>query len=100
MLKRENLNKWVQGMVYFTNNKCEVNLHSTKIPVFSSAKDGDLEILKYITNYKRSNIYISDKDKLEIVRILSYFCEVEVEVEVEVENVILDSNTRHDYNMQ
>ena len=74
MLKRYNLNKWVQGAVYFTNKNCVVDINSTRIPVFSAGEDGDKEILNYILNYDRSNVTITQEEKIKIVGILKEFC--------------------------
>ena len=74
VLKGYNLNKWVQGAVYFTNRNCIVDINSTMIPVFSEAEEGDKEVLNYIVNYDRSNASITQEDKIKIVRILKEFC--------------------------
>ncbi|MBS6889741.1 MULTISPECIES: nuclease-related domain-containing protein [Clostridium] len=74
VLKRYNLNKWVQGAVYFTNKNCMVDINSTRTPVFSAAEEGDKEILNYIVNYDRSNVSITQEDKIKIVSILKEFC--------------------------
>lgn len=74
VLKRYNLNKWVQGAVYFTNRNCIVDINSTRIPVFSAAEDGDKEVLNYIVNYDKSNTSITQEDKIKIVSILKEFC--------------------------
>ncbi|MDU1978399.1 MAG: nuclease-related domain-containing protein [Clostridium sp.] len=74
VLKGYNLNKWVQGAVYFTNRNCIVDINSTRIPVFSEAEEGDKEVLNYIVNYDRSNASITQEDKIKIVRILKEFC--------------------------
>lgn len=74
VLKRYNLNKWVQGAVYFTNRNCIVDINSTRIPVFSVAEEGDKEVLNYIVNYDKSNTSITQEDKIKIVSILKEFC--------------------------
>lgn len=74
VLKRYNLNKWVQGAVYFTNRNCIVDINSTRIPVFSAAEEGDKEVLNYIVNYDKSNTSITQEDKIKIVSILKEFC--------------------------
>lgn len=75
VLKMNKLNKWVQGMVYFTNNKCIVNIDSDKIPVFSASEEGDKEILNYIVNYDNNAEIISKEEKVKIVDILKQFCD-------------------------
>lgn len=74
VLKRYNLNKWVQGAVYFTNKNCIVDINSTRMPVFSAEEEGDKEIINYIVNYDRSNSSITQEDKIKIVSILKEFC--------------------------
>lgn len=74
VLKRYNLNKWVQGAVYFTNRNCIVDINSTRIPVFSAAEEGDKEVLNYIVNYDKSNTSITQEDKIKIISILKEFC--------------------------
>lgn len=74
LLKKNNINIWVQGTVFFTNNQCEVELQSNRTPVFSIREDGENEILKYISSYENNNSTISIKTKEEIVSILSKYC--------------------------
>lgn len=73
VLKKYNLNIWVQGVVYFTNNNCVVDINSTRIPVFSTSEEGDKEILNYIVNYSNNGKDISQEDKIKIVNILKEF---------------------------
>lgn len=75
VLKMNKLNKWVQGMVYFTNDKCIVNIDSDRIPVFAASEEGDKEILNYIVNYDNNSEVISKEEKIKIVNILREFCE-------------------------
>lgn len=74
LLKKSNINIWVQGAVFFTNYQCEVELQSNKIPVFSIREEGENEILKYISSYENNNSKISIKTKEEIISILSKYC--------------------------
>ena len=80
VLKRHSLNRWVQGVVYFTNKDCIIEINSTKVPVFSALEEGDKEIINYITNYDNSNASITEKDKIKIVNILKEFCRDDVVV--------------------
>lgn len=74
LLRKHNINRWVQGAVFFTNNQCEVELQSNRIPVFSVREGGDNEILKYISSFENNNGNISAENKKEIVNILSKYC--------------------------
>ncbi|WP_097034520.1 nuclease-related domain-containing protein [Clostridium tertium] len=103
VLKRYNLNKWVQGAVYFTNKNCMVDISSTRIPVFSAAEEGDKEILNYIVNYDRSNASITQEDKIKIVSILKEFCiggnmESNIKMKSKISDVIFNncSNSNED----
>ena len=87
LLKKSNVNIWVQGAVFFTNNQCEVELQSNRIPVFSIREDGENEILKYISSYENNNSTISIKTKEEIVSILSKYCIRENGVINEAQNI-------------
>ncbi|MEN8076965.1 nuclease-related domain-containing protein [Clostridioides difficile] len=87
LLKKSNINIWVQGVVFFTNYQCEVELQSNKIPVFSIREDGENEILKYISSYENNNSTISIKTKEEIVSILSKYCIRENGVINEAQNI-------------
>lgn len=87
LLKKSNVNIWVQGAVFFTNNQCEVELQSNRIPVFSIREDGENEILKYISSYENNNSKISMKTKQEIVSILSKYCIRENRVSNEAKSI-------------
>lgn len=96
LLKKSNINIWVQGAVFFTNYQCEVELQSNKIPVFSIREEGENEILKYISSYENNNSKISIETKEEIISILSKYCIRENGVSNEAQSIdiftTLDSN--------
>lgn len=57
----------VQGIVYFTNEACKVNVKSTATPMFDESND---DLLKYIKTYKKDNVKLTPKEQIKIVDLL------------------------------
>jgi hypothetical protein len=64
VLQQNGLNPWVQGLVFFSNPVTEVEIESSKIPVFNYADAGDLQINSYISNYKGQPINTENQKKI------------------------------------
>jgi len=70
LLKSNNINTWIQGIVYFSNPQAQVNLVSNKIPVFSEYINGSSDMNTYITNYQCRGYKLSSEQKQKLVNIL------------------------------
>lgn len=47
LLKREGINNWIEGCVYFSNPDCDVEVFSPKVPVIQQSNDLYDFVLKY-----------------------------------------------------
>jgi hypothetical protein len=71
LLKSNNLNIWVQGMVYFSNKESQVYFKGESTPVFSYNEDGEKQLRQYITDYRKHKISKDEQDN--IIKILKNY---------------------------
>lgn len=71
LLKNNNLNVWVQGIVYFSNPQTQVYLNSEITPVFSCSNDGERDLRQFILDY--NNQLLSKEEQSKIVNILGKY---------------------------
>jgi YHS domain-containing protein/energy-converting hydrogenase Eha subunit C len=67
LLKRNNLQYDVHGLVYFSNEESKVEFKSNNITVLSKNKD---DLLKYIKNYKNNGVKITPNEQIKITKLL------------------------------
>lgn len=71
LLKNNNLNIWVQGIVYFSNKESQVYLKGESTPVFSYREDGEEQLRQYVTDYRKQKISKGEQDN--IIRLLEKY---------------------------
>jgi len=72
-LKEENVNIWVQGIVYFSNPNSNVCIESNNIPVFSCNENGPRQISEYIMKYNDSRSSLSAFNQFKIENLLMQY---------------------------
>lgn len=72
LLKNYNLDSRVQGIVYFTNPDCRVDINAWTTPIFSCSGSRKNDFAEYITNYNQG-IPMPIEKKEAIERILTSF---------------------------
>lgn len=94
-LKKNNINVWVQGVVYFSNNDCKVCLKSEKTPIFAASENGDKEMINYIQNYANRRSNITSETKEEIFKVLSEFSIMQDNINIS-NNIDINNNQMTD----
>ncbi|GMQ62933.1 nuclease-related domain-containing protein [Vallitalea maricola] len=67
LLKRNNMQYDVHGLVYFSNEESRIQFKSNNIVVLSKNKD---DLLKYIKTYKNNGVKIAPNEQIKITKLL------------------------------